>query len=894
MIRKFIAMINGRERPLHDRHFLMLTSLAIIGVAITIIIDIIIGENIVEIAMLSLTAIMSPILTFIFYKADKLKIAAMIFAIFIMYVLLPTVFIFGGGIFGGVPLWLVFGFLYLGLTIAGRTRTVLIVLHALNTIALYIIQYLFPDMIYKHTNDIMYLDSIASVIIVGLLIYVMVLFQNKMFIAENEASEERKHEIEELNRAQNRFFSNMSHEIRTPINTIIGLNEMILREEISDEVAEDARSIQGASNMLLTLINDVLDLSKIESGKMEIVPAVYDVAEMLSDLVNMIWSRAREKGLEFRVDVDPEMPGKLFGDQVRIKQILINLLNNAVKYTEKGSVMLSVQCRAKEGGMVEVTYTVEDTGIGIKKESIPYIFDAFKRVEGSNTHYIEGTGLGLAIVKQLVNFMGGEISVNSIYTKGSAFVVKFDQGLSDDTLIGSVDFEKHRSSRERERYQQSFEAPHAHILIVDDNASNLMVETKLLRSTKVKIDTASGGEEALEKTLKRRYDCIFMDHLMPGMDGIECMIEIRRQNGGLNKTTPTVALTANSGSEMKDAYRKAGFDDFLVKPVIGAQLENMLLKYLPRELITVLDNEADHAAMTSALFRKNRGKIPVIISTDSVCDLSPDITDSLGIPVLPYHVITEGGVFLDGIETDNDGIIHFMENDRKMRPHSDAPGVSDYEKFFAAQLTKAQYVVHITMTDKASDGYKNALNACSVFDNVKVIDSGHLSSGLGLLVHYAHNLAHCDLSLSEIVARTERARDLANTSFIMDTTHYLARSGRLGNRTDVFCTTFMLHPVMVLKKGNMKVGGIIVGSRHNSRMRYIASAFSKRSDIDRSVLYIVHVNSTPAELEEISAEVRKYVDFEKIVYQRASSAISINCGPGTFGLIYMRNERQEN
>ena len=251
-------------------------------------------------------------------------------------------------------------------------------------------------------------------------------------------SEAQKKELEGLSQAQNTFFSSMSHEIRTPINTIIGLNEMILREEISDEVAQDAANIQSAGKMLLHLINDILDMSKLESGQMEIVNSTYNTADMLSDIVGMLWIRAQDKGLKFSVEVEPSLPSQLVGDEMRIRQVLINILNNAIKYTKEGSVKLSIQCENKGSNTSKIIYTVSDTGMGIRKENIPHLFDAFKRMDEDKNKYIEGTGLGLSIVKQLVDMMNGTITVNSIYMKGSTFIIEIPQEIADDTEVGDI------------------------------------------------------------------------------------------------------------------------------------------------------------------------------------------------------------------------------------------------------------------------------------------------------------------------------------------------------------------------------------------------------------------------------------------------------------------------
>ncbi len=316
--------------------------------------------------------------------------------------LFPIVFFTGGGIYGGVPEWFVLCFIYIIITLEGKRKGVFFLLCTAETVACYYIAYNHPEYVMQNTKAEAYFDSIRSVVLVGGLTSLLLLFLTHLYEKENKLTVQQKKEIEELNQAENHFFSSMSHEIRTPINTIIGLNEMILRGDISDDIAENARNIRGASKMLLTLINDILDLSKIKSGKMEIVNVSYETGELFSEIVNMIWIKAKEKGLEFKLHVDPSIPSMLCGDEVRIKQVLINLLNNAVKYTKEGTVTLSVRCERVGLNRVRVWYSVEDTGQGVKKENIPYIFDAFKRVDEKKNRHIEGTGLGLSIVRQLV------------------------------------------------------------------------------------------------------------------------------------------------------------------------------------------------------------------------------------------------------------------------------------------------------------------------------------------------------------------------------------------------------------------------------------------------------------------------------------------------------------
>ena len=700
---------------------------------------------------------------------------------------------------------------------------------------------------------------------------------------------EQNERILEADKVKNEFLANISHELRTPLNSILGFSDILsaqLYGNLNSKQEEYINDIKVSATHLLGMINEVLDMSKIESGKMQIVPAVYETGDMLSDVVNMLWIRAKEKGLEFHINVDPLLPSQLFGDEVRIKQILINVLNNAVKYTKEGAVTLSIQCKEQENGNALISYSVTDTGMGIKKESIPYLFQAFKRIDESENRYIEGTGLGLSIVKQLVELMGGDISVNSVYTKGSTFIITIPQKVVSNEEIGELDLETRHGTNQRESYRQSFEAEKARVLIVDDNEMNRMVAKKLLRDTKVMVDTAESGEKCLKKSIQTRYDVIFMDHLMPEMDGIECLHAIRTQMGGFNQNTPVVALTANAGSENKALYFREGFDGYLLKPVSGVQLEEELLRLLPKNLVRQFNTEGT-AGMIEAPILEHRKKVPVMISTDTTSDLPDYLIDGNLAAVMPYRVKTEGGEFLDGVETETDGILAYMKERGEMA-QSEAPKVSDYEEFFAEQLTKAQSVVHISMAESVSPGFANALEASKAFDNVMVIDSGQLSSGMGLIVLYALSCAAGGMGAGDIVQKLKAYKKQIQTSFIVSETGYLMQAGKISEKVHKLCQAFMLHPVVVLKNGRMKIKKIYVGRRKTAWKKYIASTFNKEPHMDKKMLFITYAGLTNDELKEITKEVREKDAIENIIYQKASPAVAINCGPGTFGMLFAK------
>lgn len=393
--------------------------------------------------------------------------------------------------------------------------------------------------------------------------------------------------------AKSAFLSNMSHEIRTPITAVLGMNEMILRECEDENVRNYAESIETAGHTLLGLVNDILDFSKIEAGKMEIIPVEYELASVLNDLVNMTQIRADKKGLLLRLDFEPRLPKVLYGDEVRIKQIITNVLTNAVKYTEKGTVTFSVRYErvSQDSDEIRIVAEVRDTGIGIREEAMNKLFARFERIEEMRNRNIEGTGLGMTITKHLLDLMHGTMEVESEYGKGSCFTIKLRQKVIDWDPIGDYQetFKKH--IEEKGRYRQLFTAPDAKILVVDDTKMNQTVMKSLLKCTEVQIDSAMNGDDGLVLMKKEPYDIIFLDHMMPVKDGIETLREFREANEGPNLDTPVICLTANAISGAREMYMKEGFDSYLTKPIDSSKLENMLVSYIPKNKIRFVDED---------------------------------------------------------------------------------------------------------------------------------------------------------------------------------------------------------------------------------------------------------------------------------------------------------------
>ncbi len=883
MIKKWFELINNHRVSLRDRMFRIVTLTCM--VALLLIMPM--GRSIWNILALVVSLVAMGMIVKVSIQKERIQAGATAITILLL-LLFPVSFFSAGGFYSGVPEWFVFCFIYVCLTLRGRRMAVFFTICIAETLLCYAAAFYYPDLAAQSTQQSSFFDSAFSVVMVGLLTSILLMFLNRMYEEENELSKQQRKEIEELNRAENHFFSSMSHEIRTPINTIIGLNEIILRGDIPEDVAENARNIQGASKLLLTLINDTLDLSKIKSGKMEIVNVSYETGALFSEIVNMIWIKAKEKGLEFKLHVDSSIPSMLCGDEVRIKQILINLLNNAVKYTSEGSVTLSVRCERQALNRVRVWYAVEDTGQGVKKENIPYIFNAFRRVDEERNRYIEGTGLGLSIVQQLVDMMGGEISVNSVYTKGSTFIVRLDQDIVDDKELGTFTLASRARSHEGEQYKQSFEAPDAHILIVDDNDMNLMVVSKLLSDTKIQIDTAKSGAECLKLTQNHRYDCILMDHMMPGMDGIECLHALRDQPVGLCQDVPVVALTANAGSDNQLLYRKEGFSGYLAKPVSGALLEAAVLSILPKELVHLNEEASQSDIEKDILIFEQVQRRSILVTTDSVCDLPSSLRKKFGVPVCPYYVCTDEGRFLDEDELKADELLMHIAEGRS--GYSKAPEVEDYEHFFAQKLTEAQNIIHITMAKHVSAGYHNACEAAKSFENVTVIDSGHLSSSMGLVVLCAAYMAEHHASKEDIIDAAKRMKRFISSAFVINDTHMLRQSGRISKKIQILCDSLLLHPVLVLRKSRMVVGGMKMGGFNRVARSYVRKLLLETRNIDRRILFITYCGMDDKKLKYIQSLVQQYCPFERVYLHKASSAIASNCGPASFGLLFMKKD----
>lgn len=452
------------------------------------------------------------------------------------------------------------------------------------------------DRYYVVQEVVISLGIIFMSLIVAEIVNSLITEQNHRLLDALRKEKRSQQEAETANMAKSSFLANMSHEIRTPINAILGMNEMILREEKDPAIRGYAGNIQASGNSLLSIVSDVLDISKIESGKLEIIPVDYEVNSLISDCCNMAAGRAKAKELELLVECADNVPMKLCGDETHIRQIIMNLLTNAVKYTEKGTVKLIVSGRFTDGGFV-LKVDVSDTGIVIAEENLPQLFTQFQRFDLQRNRNIEGTGLGLSIVKRLCDLMSGTITARSVLGSGSTFTVELPQKVVDSTPCGGVNL--NYSAGAEHEYHHSFEAPEAKILAVDDLPVNLLVIANLLKETRIKIDTAGSGRECLDKCSQQKYDLILMDHMMPEMDGVQTFEKLHGDKSSPNFETPVIMLTANALAGMREQYMDVGFADYVSKPVRGAKLEEAIRRNLPESLIKPASPEIPAEAVST-------------------------------------------------------------------------------------------------------------------------------------------------------------------------------------------------------------------------------------------------------------------------------------------------------
>lgn len=523
-------------------------------------------------------ALLSLSLLFYAYHSKKYQRCYFITIVVIFMFLFPVMFFKSGGYKGGMPSFYIFGILFTIFMLEGWLMFFCVWLELIIYIFTIGIAYYYPDtVIWFQSEKEIVVDVLTGVVVSSASLGVAMYLHFRIYKKQQVFLTQAREEAMEANRAKSTFLANMSHEIRTPINVMLGMNEMILRESESREVVQYAKSVEKAGNYLLSLINNILDITRIESKKLDIIEEKFSLRQLVQEVCLIGAKQAEAKNLEFVVDVEETLPKYLEGDALHIKQVILNLINNAVKYTKKGKVFLEV-CQEEK----QISFSVKDTGIGIKKEDMEALFDMFMRADIKRHRNIEGSGLGLTIAKELCEQMGGHIQAESIYGKGSNFTVYFPLKDAGTEKIGRWKVVEGEPVQEK---RKKFFASEAQILLVDDSEQNIQVITSLLRRTGVQLDTAASGFECIEKVRNKKYHLIFLDYMMPEMDGIETFHRLKKEVNG--QSVPVIALTADVSTGIHQHFLSEGFSDYLSKPVMWEKLEELLLQWLPAALVSM-------------------------------------------------------------------------------------------------------------------------------------------------------------------------------------------------------------------------------------------------------------------------------------------------------------------
>lgn len=847
------------------------------------------GQNMIPLLLTVAVMCLASVLTI---KYDKADMAVLLIGVIGFCGLLPYMFFINGGPYSGVPIWYVLGILYMFLMFEGRKLIFFVSLEIIVDVMTYYIAYNNSEMLSFFESELeLYQDSLFAVLIVAVPVGIFIRFQTKQLEKEQARVLLQKEEHEKLNKSKDAFFSNMSHEIKIPINTIMGLNEVILRDNISDEVAENARSIKNAAGTLLSIVNDVLDYSGLENGNIELMPVNYSPKSMFSELVKLSMACIQEKKLQFIVDIDETLPQTLKGDDRRIKQAVLNILINAVNYTDAGTITLSAWGRKNDNGRLLLKILVTDTGTGIKQEEMESIYDSFKMSDKKETGKSEVNRLGLAISKQLVDLMGGEIKADSIYMKGSEFTVTIEQDIIDEVPIGPYDFmAAANGDEEGKRYRQSFEAPGAKLLVVDYDDSSLLVVAKLLEATKLEIDVAKSGEDCLNKTLEKAYNIVILSNMLPDMNGRALLKKLRVQENGLCKNVPVLLLSTSVTENNRQDYIEQGFDGCLAKPVDSLELETEILNLLPRELVEYrLDYKSVQTDKDAARMRRHRLK-KIVVTSDCICDLPNDLLEQYDIKIIYFYIETATGNFQDTKELDIDNIAGLLENRESMlRPV--CAGVEEFEQFYADILTEAVDVIHISAARHVGAAYDNAVMAAKGFAHVHVIDSGSISGGQGIMVLYAAKMVQEGFSADEVRAELLKIRGRIETGFLIPSVNLFYNSGFSNILSAKLCDLLKAHPVVRLKQSQMKLLGVRFGEIEAARRHFIYFRLKSKKNIDPGVLIISHVCLSVKEQKELIKEINRNMKFDKIIVQKASVTDACCSGIGTIGVSYLLSEK---
>lgn len=740
MVKKLANILFRSNLGIHQRLLNLILSAALVGGFISMISTLFIGGymSALIVFLILVVVFVSLVLS---VKYNKTNLAGALVTGVSNIIIFPCMYFTSGGSYSGMPLWFVLGLIFTWLTLKGALCYIMYGINLIALLGTIIVGELHPEWFTKMPANYMQNDIMQSIVIVSCIIGIIFKYQTYLYEKQQTKILETDRLLQVANDAKSQFLANMSHEIRTPINGIIGMNTMLLKEldnGNTEDVMEYAKNIQSASQTLLSLINDILDISKIESGKMEIVPVEYDLFSILNDCYNMNFIRALEKNLTLELEIEESLPAILYGDEVHVRQIINNILSNAVKYTEKGSVLLRMSAIEQDDKDVTLRIEVKDTGIGIKEENLEKLFQNFTRIDVEKNRNIEGTGLGLSLTKKLIDLMGGEIQVQSEYGVGSIFTVILKQGVASTHKMGSFD-EKYRAYiQQEEKTNENRIAPSARVLLVDDVRMNLRVAQGLLSSTLATIDIAGGGEECLQMMHEKKYDIVFLDHMMPGLDGMATLKTLKADNTHPNQNTPVIALTANAIVGAKEMYMNAGFSDYITKPIQEKEILDVFFDYVPCENGTDMINvsKQNEKKLSENKAGENMNTTTNYNSNNRNTDTSRE----------DYSINTTEIPVVDSADSDADIPSEHIKNDNSERPLEERFPTLDIELAFTYCMEDEELFLEmideylIWETPNELDGYFEAKNWKNYEIAVHALKSTSLNIGAKELSEHAKAL----------------------------------------------------------------------------------------------------------------------------------------------------------
>ncbi|MBQ6902993.1 MAG: DegV family protein [Lachnospiraceae bacterium] len=719
-------------------------------------------------------------------------------------------------------------------------------------------------------------------------------------------------EIVEMMSMQKRsedFLANVSHELRTPINAVLGIGSVIRQDAAGGAEEANAEEIYRAGRCLSTQVEDMLDYTELDTGTITVIKEPYDISSVLNDVAVRLGLRNAQFPFEVRMEIDSELPARLTGDANIVKKLLRLSIGRALADTEEGTVEIRVYGRKREYG-INLDIEVKDTGQGLTKAQLEDARSEKYRVLSERTTSSMGLGLTFPIMNGLAEAMGGFCNISSVWGEGTRVHISIPQGADENAGV-AVFSPDALSAAEQPQTDVSFEG--LRVLVVDDEPMNLTVAESIFSGYGMAVETAGSGEEAIRMAQDNNYQIIFMDHMMPGMDGVECMHRIRSLREDETARARFVALTANASSTAREMFFAEGFDAFLAKPIDRMELIRVLKTVSDgvfftrpdpagqeREILTEQQNQIEllHLAHNTAPVTKVHNetgdgeKHAVQIAVDSGSDLPAAWVEYYRIAVINNHIRTDRGVFEDVLELNSSALFRYMDGaDHTM--HSDPPSVEEFRDFFARLLEKAGRVVFITLGKHASKSFERASAAAKQFRQVTVIDSGHLSSAAGMLAVYAAHLSQTEPVTDGFFDKTDQFRQRIRCSLLLDNTGYMARNGKIGAGTHKVMQAFLLHPVITAKNGAISTAKIFMGNPASVREKYIRYAFARENRIDPSLVIVVYAGLPDSERKEIGAAVLKQMPAARIVFQELSAALAGNAGPGTFGFIYCETDIRE-